>query len=125
MAVPIRGRLLADALSPVVGTILETHPRASLYFGLGRGEPIATAIRNYKKGPNTAEHIKTLWEAWSNRFRITSNEMPRTDGALDAVVCATVAYLYHHQPDKLLRLRHQIPEKTGRGPFYVLAEEGA
>jgi predicted nuclease with RNAse H fold len=125
MAVPIRGRLLADTLSPVVGTILETHPRASLYFGLGQGEAIATALRNYKKGTNTAEHIKTLWEAWSTRFRITSSEMLRTDGALDAVVCATVAYLYHHHPDKLLRLRHQVPEKTGRGPFYVLAEERA
>lgn len=51
--------------------------------------------------------------------------MLRTDGELDAVVCATVAYLYHHQPDKLLRLRHQVPEKIGRGPFYVLAEERA
>lgn len=123
MAVPIRGRLLADSLSPVVGTILETHPRVSLYFGLGRNEPIATAVRNYKKGANTKEHIKTLWHAWSTRFQITSNEIPRSDGALDAIVCATVGYLFHHDPEKLLRLRHQVSEKTGRGPFYVLAEE--
>ena len=42
------------------------------------------------------------------------------DGALDALVCATVAYLFHHEPATLLRLRHEVAGKTGRGPFYVL-----
>ena len=124
MAVPIRGQLLADTLSPVVGTILETHPRASLYFGLGSNEPIATAIRNYKKGVDTGRHIATLWQAWSDCFRIETQEAPQSDGALDATVCATVAYLFHHAPEKLVRLRHEVPYKTGRGPFYVLAEKG-
>lgn len=122
-AVPIRGRLLADSLSPTVGTILETHPQASLYFGLGYDEPIKTALKNYKKGPNTDKHISTLWQAWSTHFNITSNEVFRDDGALDAVVCATVAYSFHHQPEKLHRLRHKAPDKTGRGPFYVLKVE--
>lgn len=122
MAVPIRGQLLADTLSPTVGTILETHPRASLYFGLEQSDEIATAIRNYKKGPDTRVHIEALWQAWSARYRLKARDMPQSDGALDALVCATVAYLFHHSPEKLLRLRHEVAHKTGRGPFYVLAQ---
>ncbi len=32
MAVPVRGRQLAEILAPRVGTIIETHPRACLYL---------------------------------------------------------------------------------------------
>ena len=45
------------------------------------------------------------------------------DGALDSLVCATVAYLFHHAPAALYKLRHRVPHKTGRGPFYVLAPD--
>ncbi len=58
MAVPVRGRLLADHLSPTVGTLLETHPRASLLFGLG--EEFRTYVQE-----RTSEHIQTLWQRWS------------------------------------------------------------
>ena len=91
-------------------------------MGLEQNEQIAIAIRNYKKGLDTAKHVSTLWQAWSKRFSIIAKEPPHTDGALDAVVCATVAYLYHHTPEKLLRLRHDVTHRTGRGPFYVLAK---
>src|ERR1700693_4191365 len=33
-AVTVRGRLLAEALGPLVGTVLETHPLAALYLTL-------------------------------------------------------------------------------------------
>ena len=122
MAVPVRGQLLADTLSPTVATILETHPRASLFFGLEQNAPVSEAIRNYKRGEGTQAHIRTLWQAWAERYHVRSNSPVHSDGALDAVVCATVAYLFHPMPEKLLRLRHEVPHKTGRGPCYVLAE---
>ena len=60
MAVPIRGRMLADHLSPRVGTLLKTHPRASLLFGLDHvEEEIHEAIRHYKrKRSDTKEQTK-------------------------------------------------------------------
>jgi predicted nuclease with RNAse H fold len=126
MAVPVRGRLLAEYLSPLVGTLLETHPRASLLFGLG--EAAGDAVRTYKRGGACdAEAVATLWEGWAARFDVRLDAPPRTDGALDALVCATVATLYHHAPDALLRLRERAagdPGPTalrGRGPFYVVA----
>jgi predicted nuclease with RNAse H fold len=130
MAVPIRGRMLADHLSPIVGTMLETHPRACLWFGLTcLGEEVCTAIRKYKcKKDDTRErrdeckrHTRELWRLWSERFGVSYEGDVSDDGALDALVCATVAYLFHRAPDALLRLRHDVPGKTGRGPFYVLA----
>lgn len=121
MAVPIRGRLLADSLSPVVGTLLETHPRASLLFGLEK--TAGTAIRNYKRKDSSAkEHTIALLRRWCSRFHIAvGSEIPTKDGALDSLVCATVAYLFHHAPERLLKLRYKVEGKTGRGPFYVLA----
>jgi len=108
MAVPIRGRLLADSLSPVVGTILETHPRASLYFGVGDDELIATAIRHYKKGMNTNEHIKTLWQEFNatnypekRRMAIAWYEM-WLKGELD---------VYRDERDEILESIHELTGK--------------
>ena len=128
MAVPVRGRLLADHLSPTVGTLLETHPRASLLFGLGHvEEEIHTAIRKYKSSKVEANvrraHTKTLWQHWSEQFGIVHHEPVRDDGALDSLVCATVAHQFHYAPAALYKLRHEVPEKTGRGPFYVLSPD--
>ncbi|MDP9479436.1 MAG: hypothetical protein M3R38_27820, partial [Actinomycetota bacterium] len=58
LAVPVRGRLLAEHLSPTVGTLIETHPRASLLFALG--EKFLEPIREYKRGDEAAEdHTRT------------------------------------------------------------------
>lgn len=124
-AVPVQGRLLADHLAPTVGTLLETHPRASLLFALG--EDACESVWKYK-GKHSEEvrecHTETLWRLWSECFGISPHEPPSYhDGAIDSLVCATVAYLYHHEPEKLLRLRHDATEKTGRGPFYVIDPE--
>ena len=130
MAVPVRGRLLAEHLSPVVATLLETHPRASLLFGLGNAEnEIHEAVREYKrKRGDTREqtearagHTRGLWRCWSDRFGIAHNGAVEHDGALDSLVCATVAHLFHHEPSALRRLCHAIQGRVGRGPFYVLA----
>ena len=121
MAVPVRGRLLAETLSSIVGTLLETHPRACLLLGLSRSA--GTAVRNYKgSNPSSEEHVVKLVENWCDRFHITpSDEVPIDHNALDSLVCATIPYLYHHMPEKLLKLKHEAEDKTGRGPFYVAA----
>jgi len=121
MAVPIRGRLLAEALSPIVGTLLETHPRACLLFGLSSS--VGMAVRNYKgSNPSSEEHVVKLVEQWCDRFHITPpDEAPIDHNALDSLVCATIPYLYHHMPENLFKLRHEAEDKTGRGPFFVVA----
>ena len=45
MAVPVRGRQLAECLSPTVGTIVETHPQAGLCFG---DESTLEGIKRYR-----------------------------------------------------------------------------
>lgn len=118
LAVPVRGRLIAERLSPVVGTLIETHPRASLLFGLG--EQFLPQIRRRDE-----DDIRLLWQYWSERFGITYDEPICTDGALDSLVCATVAYNFHHAPETLHKLRHEALGKVGRGPFYVVTPMGS
>jgi predicted nuclease with RNAse H fold len=123
MAVPVRGRLLAEMLSPLVGTIIETHPRACLLFGLEKSamEPLGQ-YKNKKRGAATQDHVAHLLEAWCARYGIASrDDLPLTDGAVDSLVCATVAYLFHRDPGKLLRLATQAGDLGGRGPFFVVA----
>lgn len=132
MAVPVRGRLLADNISPTVGTLIETHPRASLLFGLGLAEEdLLPAIREYKrKSGDTREQTetrarpaRTLWRYWSEKSDLTHHGAVKHNGSLDSLVCATVAYMFQHEPAALLRLRHEVAGKTGRGPFYVVAPD--
>ena len=122
-AVPIRARILAETLSPTVATIIETHPRAALYFATT--PDLDEAVRGYKKAANAPDLVAQLWQQWSAHFGIGGALGTPTDGALDAAVCATIAYLLHHQPDKLLRLRHDEKHKTGRGPFFVLRPDAS
>lgn len=120
MSVPVRGQMLADFLTPYVGTILETHPRASLFLALG--EKAISPLKNYKrKGKEGQPATLLLWEWWAERFLLPPAPPQSGDGALDALVCATVAYLFHHAPDTLLRLTSGDSELRGIGPFYVVA----
>jgi predicted nuclease with RNAse H fold len=114
MCVPVRARLLADALSPLVGTILETHPRANLYLELG-AESLAD-IKEYKRSSDACRRLTSRW-CESNRIR--RPEEFDCDGALDAVVCATLAHSFHHAPHRLRLLQHTAADRQGRGPFVV------
>ena len=128
MAVPVRGRLLAEAIGPTVGTILETHPRASLFLALGddHRQPImeykkktSESLSSYKERGGS-EFAARLWKAWCAKYSIVASP-PRdvTDGELDALVCATVGALYHKEPRQLMRLTGAGRQAFGRGPFYV------
>jgi predicted nuclease with RNAse H fold len=120
MAVPVRGQLLADALAPIVGTIIETHPRACLYFFAGQKNAVES-VANYKKSDREGRrHTQTLWNMWIDHFKINSKQQADSDDALDSLVCATVAYLYHGKPTALRKLVHKAIKLYGRGPFVVL-----
>lgn len=120
MAVPVRGQLIAAALGTAVGTVIETHPRACLYFASAR-QQLRDACRSYKS--DSPEAIERLWRDWLSRFGIACDDVPRSDGALDAVVCATIGWLFHRHPRRLRKLGHDQPDRVGRGPFYVLEPE--
>jgi len=128
MAVPVRGRLLAEAIAPIVGTILETHPRASLLLALGDDRRQSTmeykkrtkeSLSSYRErgGPQFAGR---LWKAWCDKYRIVARPPGEvTDGEVDALVCATIGVLFHREPRKLMRLTGANRQAMGRGPFYV------
>ena len=84
MVVPVRGRELAEALSPLVGTIIEIYPRACLLFANPENE---VAVRDYKK-PNGKESGYLLWDWWTRHFSIEGELLEISDGALDSLVCA-------------------------------------
>ena len=115
MSVPIRARLLADVISPAIGTILETHPRASLYLELG--EEFLQEIKEYKR---SADAVRRLTSEWCERHGIHADAHADSDGALDALVCATVADHFHSDPRRLRHLRHTAVDRQGRGPFVVM-----
>lgn len=118
MAVPIRGQLIAAALGTAVGSVLETHPRACLFFASDRDD-LREACSLYKSA--SPESIRLLWERWARRFEISYDEAPSSDGGLDALVCATIGRLFHVRPHALQKLGHDQPNRIGRGPFYILA----
>lgn len=130
MAVPVRGRQLAEYLSPVVGTIIETHPRVCLYFA---DKSHLKSVKQYKpkKGTidNSATATEDLWRFWIKRFHINTETLIKKHDALDSMVCATVAYLYHHSPEQLENLSYaygaedKAENKRGRGPFVVIGRK--
>lgn len=129
MAVPLRGTALAVAASPFIGTVIETHPTACLLLALDKDkEEIREAVRGYKtkKGDSAERRVQCrtycqlLWERWTKEFGLPTNP-PKDpcDGQLDAVVTATVAWLYHKSPERLRKLAPGENDEVGRGPFWV------
>lgn len=69
--------------------------------------------------------VETLWRMWKGRFGIEGDLGDQSvDGALDAVVCATIPFLYHRGGEELWRLSHAREHRSGRGPFYVFKPQG-
>lgn len=113
MGIPVRGLLLAEALAPVVGTIIETHPRAALYLALPREKK--SLVKAYKgRGPEAEAALRELWTT------LFAKENPRrlSHGLLDALVCALTARAYHLAPESLLFLPSSA--SRGFGPFVIL-----
>lgn len=117
MAVPLRGKMLAEELTPLVGTVLETHPRACLRAVLG--DELHGCIDSYKDRGSPG--VATLASAWRERFLIEGAGQVRCDGELDSLVCATVALTYHRKPEQLQHLRSPDCQLRGSGPFYTFS----
>ncbi|MEN8376509.1 MAG: DUF429 domain-containing protein [Gemmatimonadota bacterium] len=118
-AIPARGRQLTEYLGGVVGTILETHPRSCIYFALRESLEL---IHGYGRGKGAREAARPIWDAWVRRFSIRGGGAVEEveEGTVDALVCATIAFLYHRAPGMLRRLTSPAPDLRGRGPFVVL-----
>ncbi len=71
------------------------------------------------------EQTNKLWHHRSGCFGIPRDRAMEHDGALNSLVCATVAYLFHHGTKRPHRLRHKAANKAGGGPFYVLTPDVA
>jgi|LakMenEpi03Aug12_release.lakeMendotaPanAssembly.Ray.scaffolds.fasta_scaffold231866_2 predicted nuclease with RNAse H fold len=129
MAVPLRGTALAATVSPCVGTVIETHPTVCLLLEFGAD--IWPDVRAYKlrkadkKKPIPIAAAKAscqnIWNRWAERFGIEADpELVQQDGVVDATITATIAWLYHRQPERLQKLGHGPNDEVGRGPFWVV-----
>ncbi|MCE7888419.1 MAG: DUF429 domain-containing protein [Sorangiineae bacterium PRO1] len=118
MAVPVRGRQLAEALAPRVGTLLETHPRACLQFLL---PDQSEAVSGYKKkeDPRRQAWLDALWQGLNAAFSLRGSTPELDDGVIDSTVCALAAWAYHRVPERLRRLNQSASDARGWGPFYV------
>jgi len=87
----------------------------------------------YRRDTCAARTPTRSWRKWMT-FRVKLREPPYTEPVaaimetlnmssaeqfLIALVCATVAVVYHRAPGTLLHLREDGPVR-GRGPFYVV-----
>ncbi len=117
MGIPLRGYLLAQKLSPYCGAILETHPRASLYFMLP--EEKKYLAHKYKREGLVQEEKRFLQTYFQKNFSLDLPLYVFENGDfLDALVCALVSYLYIKNPESLFFLP-QEEDLTGFGPFVI------
>lgn len=134
MAVPLRGTALATAASPFVGTIIETHPTACLLLAFTEGS-VQEAVKGYKRSRRENEdktdydaalsaHCRFLWTRWTEHFQLPVELPAKMSGdPVDAVITATVAWLYHRAPERLQRLAPGQNDEVGRGPFWVVKQK--
>jgi predicted nuclease with RNAse H fold len=119
MAVPVRGRMLAEALAPFVGAVLETHPRFALWSALA--ERFDHAIGSYKAKDTPSSEVSEMAAAWIEEFNVRCPHDIADEGALDALVVATVAMLFHEKPERLSWPLPAAGEVRGAGPFVAPA----
>ena len=120
-AVPLRAQQLASLMLPYVGAIIETHPRSSLFFMLTeKSESLKKYKSSFKYLRQLTNKVFTYVPQLLNiDFAISPKEI-KTDGALDALICALIAFLYIKRYHLLYKL--SLGEEVyGFGPFYIFA----
>lgn len=122
MAVPIRGQLFAEQLRMLSGTVIETHPTVNLHRATGLN-------RKYKTKPVNPELLQELAMKWVEKIEMNISYDPSlisSDGALDSFICASVAWLYIHEFNKLQNLTIEYDQTSsgckmkGFAPFFIL-----
>ena len=80
-----------------------------------------------KKYPKNPIMRQFMLKKWLKRNRIKGFQgcfsKPITDGMIDSIVCATIGYLYHWQPERIenISLSHDKElDLRGYAPFVVL-----
>jgi len=122
MAVPLRGRIIAEILRGFIGAVIETHPTASLYL-MGVDEEF---VKNYKKeegiiGKLLNQLIGKIESLTGLQFK--EEDEVKTDGDVDSLVCALTAYLFINDTLRLLKLTEYSLSERGYAPFYVVRGE--
>ncbi|NOU83909.1 DUF429 domain-containing protein [Paenibacillus sp. LMG 31459] len=117
MGVTSRGRQLAEELRErgFSGEIIETIPRyclAQIASFVGK-KAVTDAVNRYKKkSVNVIQHREILWKFWRlSHFWKSSILKPslthkKSDGVIDAFVCATIGYLIANNPKAVHLERH-------------------
>jgi len=118
-AVPLRGQQLASLIKPYIGTIIETHPRSSLAFMLNERSEL---LKTYKTSSKALQRLrKEVFNALPSLLDI-SLKIPqagiKTDGGLDAFICALIAFLYIKDYNQIYKLPLE-KDLRGFAPFYV------
>lgn len=123
MAAPLRGQHLVELLfEEGIRNIIETHPRACLYFSIKRDneKEVFQAIENYKN-KKSGKYVSILTRKWVEKFNLVNvKDADLTEGGLDSLICATIAYLFHEHPQRLRQLPED-KETRGRCHFFVLS----
>ncbi len=135
-AVTSRGMQLASLLRPFLGTLIETHPRASLVFVTQTEPALNKHVKTYKGKSPKRESQRLLCDFLTSgrfikrvcgpkiRFKTLSfaqiERHPKLDGIIDAFMCALIAFLYIYRHSLLLRLPSE-PDIRGYAPFYVIS----
>ena len=120
-AVPLRAQQLASLILPYVGALIETHPRSSLFFIL---KEKSESLKKYKTSFKYLRQLTNKVFDYIPRllnidFVISPKEI-KTDGALDALICALMAFLYIKDYHLLYKL--SLGEEVhGFAPFYIFA----
>lgn len=122
MGIPIRAYLFAKRISPYCGTIIETHPRAGLFFILPEERRVLAS--KYKRGGLSTEELSWLVDHLRAKYDIVipgdcSDLFFGKEGLIDALICALTAWAYHRFPERLIFLP-QDEGLEGFGPFVVL-----
>jgi hypothetical protein len=102
---------LIDLVAREEPTAVAIDGQLSLAFSDGNGHP--------------SDACRQLTSRWCESNRIRRHDNIDCDGALDALVCATVAHCFHHAPERLRLLRHTAADRQGRGPFVVFNARGS
>ncbi|MCS7149727.1 MAG: DUF429 domain-containing protein [Caldimicrobium sp.] len=121
MGIPIRGYLLAQALSPYCGTILESHPRASLHMILPEDKKYLS--HKYKREHLQESECLFLKGFFAEIFGLDiALELLTNSGFIDALLCAVTGFYLCREPEKLIFLPPE-EEALGFGPFVIFKEK--
>lgn len=122
MAVPVRGRQLAEYLRVYIPTIIETHPTINLILSNIFKNETENMILNYKKDHiNNYQYFECICAHFCIGHSFTESKIH--DGMIDSLICSITAYLVINRSDMTKNLTIICDTKhtdlRGYAPFFV------